>query len=100
MKVKSCQVFNSFNGTGIAVLTYNNRIFVVNNVEDVRIRRLAQITGKMLSLEKLYQYNCCRSKLAVSGTSAVVQISCVCIYHQQGDYKIIIGFCSQTKLAQ
>jgi hypothetical protein len=46
VKIIQCQIFNSFNGgTGIAVLTTSYRIFLVNNIDDARIRRLAEIQG-------------------------------------------------------
>ena len=40
------KIFNSYNGTGIAILTSAYRIFVVNNVDDPRIRRLAEVPGE------------------------------------------------------
>ena len=45
MKVVACEMFSSYTGTGIAVMTAANRIYVINSVEDPRIRRLAEITG-------------------------------------------------------
>ena len=45
MRVKDCRIFPSFNGTGLAVMTNTNRIFVVNNINDIRLRRLAEIPG-------------------------------------------------------
>ena len=45
LHVVECQVFNSYQGTGIAVLTTTYRLFVVNNIDDVRIRRLQAIPG-------------------------------------------------------
>ena len=46
VKVIQCHVFNTFSGgTGIAVLTSAYRIFVVNNIDDPRIRRLAEVQG-------------------------------------------------------
>ena len=48
MKVVDCEIFNSYNGTGIALVTSSNRIFVVNNVEDPRIRKLAEIPGTVI----------------------------------------------------
>ena len=47
MKITECKIFSSFNGTGVAVLTTTNRLYVVNNVDDPRIRRLAEIPGKI-----------------------------------------------------
>ncbi|CAH1775290.1 unnamed protein product [Owenia fusiformis] len=44
-KVIECKIFNSFNGTGIAVVTSTYRIFIINNVDDPRIRRLAEVPG-------------------------------------------------------
>ncbi|ELU17286.1 hypothetical protein CAPTEDRAFT_168734 [Capitella teleta] len=45
VKIVECQVFSSSQGTGIAVLTSSYRFFVINNVEDPRIRRLAEVPG-------------------------------------------------------
>ncbi|XP_074657658.1 vacuolar protein sorting-associated protein 16 homolog [Tubulanus polymorphus] len=45
MKVIDCKFFNSYNGTGLAVITANYRIFVVNNIDDPRIRKMADIPG-------------------------------------------------------
>ena len=40
-----CQIFNSFQGTGIAILTSTLRIFIINSIDDPRIRRLAEVPG-------------------------------------------------------
>jgi len=46
VKIIQSQIFQNFSGgTGIAVLTTSYRIFLVNNIDDVRIRRLADIPG-------------------------------------------------------
>ena len=45
-KLIECKVFSSFNGTGIAVLTSTYRIFVINNVDDPRLRRMAEVPGR------------------------------------------------------
>ncbi|XP_041371955.1 vacuolar protein sorting-associated protein 16 homolog isoform X2 [Gigantopelta aegis] len=45
VKVLDCRIFSSFQGTGIAVMTTAFRIFLITNVEDPRIRRLAEIPG-------------------------------------------------------
>ncbi|XP_033732936.1 vacuolar protein sorting-associated protein 16 homolog [Pecten maximus] len=45
VKVLDCEIFNSFQGTGIAVLTSTFRIFIINSVDDPRIRRLAEVPG-------------------------------------------------------
>ncbi|GAB1599866.1 vacuolar protein sorting-associated protein 16 homolog [Argonauta hians] len=45
LKVKDCKVFQGFHGTGIAIITNSLRVFIVNNVEDSRIRRLAEVPG-------------------------------------------------------
>jgi len=44
-KVLAVRIFNNYSGTGVAVLTTTYRIFVVNNVDEPRIRRLAEIPG-------------------------------------------------------
>jgi len=47
VKIIQCKIFTSFSGTtGIAVLTSAYRIFLVNNIEEPRIRRLAEIQGR------------------------------------------------------
>ena len=45
VKIIDCQIFNSFQGTGIAILTSTLRIFIINSVDDPRIRRLAEVPG-------------------------------------------------------
>ncbi|XP_064643681.1 vacuolar protein sorting-associated protein 16 homolog [Lineus longissimus] len=44
-KCLECRIFRSYNGTGIAVLTGTYRIFVINSVQDPRIRRLTDVPG-------------------------------------------------------
>ena len=46
VKVIDCEIFNSFQGTGIAILTSTLRIFIINSVDDPRIRRLAEVPGQ------------------------------------------------------
>ena len=53
VKILECQVFSSSQGTGIAVLASSYRIFVINNVEDPRIRRLAEVPGMLSSVISL-----------------------------------------------
>jgi len=46
VKIIQCHIFNtSSGGTGVAVLTSSYRIFIVNNVDDPRLRRLAEVQG-------------------------------------------------------
>ncbi|KAK3106315.1 hypothetical protein FSP39_017525 [Pinctada imbricata] len=45
VKVTDCSIFNSYQGTGIAVLTSTFRIFIVNNIDDIRVRRMAEVPG-------------------------------------------------------
>ncbi|XP_019620378.1 PREDICTED: vacuolar protein sorting-associated protein 16 homolog isoform X2 [Branchiostoma belcheri] len=45
MKVRDCRIFNSHQGTGLAVMTSSYRIFMVNNVDEPRIRRMADVPG-------------------------------------------------------
>ena len=46
VKIIQCHIFNTFSGgTGVAVLTSSYRIFVVNNIDDPRLRRLAEVQG-------------------------------------------------------
>ncbi|XP_060587181.1 vacuolar protein sorting-associated protein 16 homolog, partial [Ruditapes philippinarum] len=44
-KVLDVRIFRSYKGTGIAVLTCNYRIFMVNCIDDLRVRRLAEVPG-------------------------------------------------------
>ncbi|XP_013393973.1 vacuolar protein sorting-associated protein 16 homolog [Lingula anatina] len=44
-KVLEVKIFQTANTTGIAVLTSTYRIFVCNNIEDPRVRRLAEVPG-------------------------------------------------------
>ncbi|KAL5009442.1 hypothetical protein ScPMuIL_011747 [Solemya velum] len=45
VKVLDCRIFNSFQGTGIAVLTSTYRMFIINSVDEPRIQRLAEVPG-------------------------------------------------------
>ena len=53
VKVIDCKIFSSYQGTGIAVLTSTCRVFIINSVDDPRIRRLAEVPGKQL-METIY----------------------------------------------
>lgn len=44
-KIVECKLFNSSTGTGIAVLTGSYRFFVLNNIKEPKIRRLAEVPG-------------------------------------------------------
>jgi hypothetical protein len=44
-KVLDSKTFNCIHGTGIAVLTTTFRFFVLNNINDPKIRRLAEVPG-------------------------------------------------------
>ncbi|WAR04987.1 VPS16-like protein [Mya arenaria] len=44
-KVLDVRIFNSYKGTGIAILTCSFRVFIVNSIDDLRIRRLAEVPG-------------------------------------------------------
>ena len=44
-KVIQVKIFNSYNGTGIAILTGSYRVFVVNNVDEPHTRKLAELPG-------------------------------------------------------
>ncbi|XP_053409060.1 vacuolar protein sorting-associated protein 16 homolog [Mercenaria mercenaria] len=44
-KVLDVRIFRSYKGTGIAVLTCSYRIFMVNCIDDLRVRRLAEVPG-------------------------------------------------------
>ncbi|KAK6182738.1 hypothetical protein SNE40_010352 [Patella caerulea] len=43
MKILDWKVFSSFQGTGIAVMTTSYRIYLINNVDDPRVRKLAEV---------------------------------------------------------
>lgn len=45
-KVLACQIFATYAGTGIAVLTSAYRIFLITNIDEPRIRRLAEVPGR------------------------------------------------------
>ena len=45
-----CRIFNSYKGTGIAVLTCTFRIFITNSIDDVRLKRLAEVPGMLSQL--------------------------------------------------
>ena len=45
-----CRIFNSYKGTGIAVLTCTFRIFITNSIDDVRLKRLAEVPGMLLHI--------------------------------------------------
>lgn len=47
VKVLDCRIFNSFQGTGIAVLTSTYRMFIINSVDEPRIQRLAEVPGEI-----------------------------------------------------
>lgn len=42
-KLIEAKIFTSLNGTGVAVLTSSYRIFLVNNVKEPKVRRLAEV---------------------------------------------------------
>lgn len=46
VRVIQCHIFNTSSGTtGAAVLTSSYRIFMVTNIDEPRIRRLAEVPG-------------------------------------------------------
>jgi hypothetical protein len=45
-KLIEAKIFTSLNGTGVAVLTSSYHIFLVNNVKEPKIRRLAEVPSK------------------------------------------------------
>ena len=52
-----CKIFSSYSGTGITCVTSTYRMFVINNVEDPRVRRLAEIPGNNIKKENLIVLN-------------------------------------------
>lgn len=47
------KVFNSANGTGVAVLTSSYRFFLVNSVKDPKTRSMPEIPGMISGLRSL-----------------------------------------------
>lgn len=45
-KVVEAKFFVSYSGTGIAVLTSTNRIFLVNNIVEPKVRQISEIPSK------------------------------------------------------
>lgn len=45
-KVVEAKFFVSYSGTGIAVLTSVNRIFLVNNIVEPKVRQISDIPSK------------------------------------------------------
>ena len=54
-KVIECKIFQSYNGTGIAILTSTYRIFVINNVDDPRVRKMAEVPGTRNSIKIFFE---------------------------------------------
>lgn len=50
MKLINCRLFDSYSGTGLCVLTKMNRFYIVNNVEDPKVWRTAEIHGTSQTL--------------------------------------------------
>ncbi|XP_076030223.1 vacuolar protein sorting 16 isoform X2 [Oratosquilla oratoria] len=44
-RVSDAKIFTSYQGTGVAVLTKSNRVFVVNNISEPRTRKYPDISG-------------------------------------------------------
>ena len=42
-----CKIFHTYQGTGVAVVTTSYRVFVINNIEDPRIRKMAEVPGEI-----------------------------------------------------
>ena len=42
-KILECKTFHGIHGTGIAVLTTSHRFFILNNINEPKIRRLAEV---------------------------------------------------------
>eukprot|EP00058_Branchiostoma_floridae_P005977 XP_002591465.1 hypothetical protein BRAFLDRAFT_105238 [Branchiostoma floridae] len=66
MKVRDCRIFNSHQGTGLAVMTSSYRIFMVNNVDEPRIRRMADVPGTGTVLAPVSQQVEAYTEMAVS----------------------------------
>ena len=49
VKVLDVKMFNSYKGTGIAVLTATFRIFITNSIDDIRLKRLAEVPGRQFT---------------------------------------------------
>jgi hypothetical protein len=58
VKVVEAQIFPSYSGTGIAIMTTTRRIYIINSVDNPRIRRLTEIPGTVKSIELLGIMDC------------------------------------------
>ena len=52
-----CRLFSTDIGTGLAILTGNYHFFVVNNVEEARLRRFIDPPGKFIGYYENIQLN-------------------------------------------
>lgn len=52
-KVVAAKVFVSYSGTGVAVLTSTNRIFLVNNIIEPKVRQISEIPSKFVPLPSI-----------------------------------------------
>lgn len=57
-KILDVRIFNSYKGTGVAVVTCSYRIFMVNSIDDLRIRRLAEVPGNCFDFRCFYALVC------------------------------------------
>ena len=47
-------IFHTDASTGVAVMTAQNRIFIVNNIKDPKVKKMADISGNvLLKIKKL-----------------------------------------------
>ena len=57
-KVAEAKFFTSASGTGVGILTAANRIFVVNNICEPKVRQVPEVPSKFYyCLHQLIKYN-------------------------------------------
>lgn len=52
-KVIDAKIFASNSGTGVAVMTTNYRIFLINSIKEPKNRQLPEIPSKMFAIEHI-----------------------------------------------
>lgn len=83
VKVIDCKIFSSYQGTGIAVLTSTYRVFIINSVDDPRIRRLAEVPGLSSAPSSWAVINLDRQSRAL-----IAKGSELCLIDQGGQYQV------------
>lgn len=55
-KVIGAKIFMSSAGTGVAIMTTNYRIFLVNSIKDPKTRQLPEMPSIIITVFSLYLY--------------------------------------------